>query len=98
MCFLSLSTLWYDHSFIDWNFFSGERCGHRPLVVIVLLHFFINMFLNQNKDGLLYVDVQFDAKKGNENPVIHGEDEKTDYATVEFPMPSSSQEDASADK
>ena len=56
------------------------------------------MFLNQNKDGLLYVDVQFDAKKGNENPVIHGEDEKTDYATVEFPMPSSSQEDASADK
>ena len=46
MCFFSLSTLWYDHSFIDWNCFSGERCGHRPLVVIVLfLYFFINIFL-----------------------------------------------------
>lgn len=65
----------------------------------MFLYFCINIFfLIQNKDGLLYVDVQFDAKKGKENPVIHGEDEKTDYATVEFPMPPLSQEDASAEK
>lgn len=42
----------------------------------------------KNKDGLLYVEVNFDGKQGQDNPVIHGEDEKTDYATVEFPMPS----------
>lgn len=42
----------------------------------------------KNKDGLLYVEVKFDGKQGQDNPVIHGEDEKTDYATVEFPMPS----------
>lgn len=44
----------------------------------------------QNKDGLLYVEVQFDTKTEERNPVIHGDDEKTDYATVEFPVPSSS--------
>ena len=47
MCFIYLSMLWYDHnhSFIDWNCFSGDRCGHRPLVVIVLfLYFLINIF------------------------------------------------------
>lgn len=42
----------------------------------------------KNKDGLLYVDVKFDTKQGQENPVIHGQDEKTEYATVEFPMKS----------
>lgn len=42
----------------------------------------------KNKDGLLYVEVNFDGKQGQDNPIIHGEDEKTDYATVEFPMPS----------
>lgn len=42
----------------------------------------------KNKDGLLYVEVNFDGKQGQDNPFIHGEDEKTDYATVEFPMPS----------
>lgn len=42
----------------------------------------------KNKDGLLYIEVKFDGKQGQDNPVIHGEDEKTDYATVEFPMPS----------
>uniref|UniRef100_K1QK66 Uncharacterized protein n=1 Tax=Magallana gigas TaxID=29159 RepID=K1QK66_MAGGI len=44
----------------------------------------------KNKDGLLYVEVQFDTKTEERNPVIHGDDEKTDYATVEFPVPSSS--------
>lgn len=44
----------------------------------------------KNKDGLLYVEVKFDTKTEESNPVIHGDDEKTDYATVEFPMPSSS--------
>lgn len=43
----------------------------------------------KNKDGLLYVEVQFEANTDKENPVIHGEDEKTDYATVEFPVVSS---------
>ena len=62
------------------------------------MNFFIFFFKIQNKDGLLYVDVQFDAKKEKGNPVIHGEDEKTDYATVDFPMPSLSQEGASAEK
>lgn len=47
-------------------------------------------FSFKNKDGLLYVEVQFDTKTEESNPVIHGDDEKTDYATVEFPMPSSS--------
>lgn len=42
----------------------------------------------KNKDGLLYVEVNFDGKQGQDNPIIHGEDEKTDYATVEFPMSS----------
>lgn len=41
----------------------------------------------QNKDGLLYVEVKFDPTSDRGNPVIHGEDEKTDYATVDFPMP-----------
>lgn len=45
--------------------------------------------LMQNKDGLLYVEVQFDAKTERGNQTIHGEDEKTDYATVEFPMAAS---------
>lgn len=44
----------------------------------------------KNKDGLLYVEVKFDTKTEERNPVIHGDDEKTDYATVEFPVPSSS--------
>lgn len=52
----------------------------------------------QNKDGLLYVEVNFDGKKGHDNPVIHGEDEKTDYATVEFPMPSSLQNASGSEK
>ncbi|XP_056009552.1 contactin-4-like [Ostrea edulis] len=39
----------------------------------------------KNQDGLLYVEVQFDQNKEKGKPVIHGEDEKTDYATVEFP-------------
>lgn len=43
----------------------------------------------KNKDGLLYVEVQFDAKTEKGNQTIHGEDEKTDYATVEFPMAAS---------
>lgn len=48
------------------------------------------MFLYfKNKDGLLYVEVQFDAKTEKGNQTIHGEDEKTDYATVEFPMTAS---------
>lgn len=40
----------------------------------------------QNKDGLLYVEVKFDDTSNKGNPVIHGENEKTDYATVDFPM------------
>lgn len=43
----------------------------------------------QNKDGLLYVEVQFDAKTVKGNQTIHGEDEKTDYATVEFQIAAS---------
>lgn len=43
----------------------------------------------KNKDGLLYVEVQFDHKTEKGNQTIHGEDEKTDYATVEFPMAAS---------
>lgn len=43
----------------------------------------------KNKDGLLYVEVKFDAKTEKGNQTIHGEDEKTDYATVEFPMAAS---------
>ncbi|XP_061185047.1 uncharacterized protein LOC133193089 [Saccostrea echinata] len=43
----------------------------------------------KNQDGLLYVEVQFDPEKQLGKPVIHGEDEKTDYATVEFSTPDS---------
>lgn len=50
------------------------------------------MFI-QNKDGLLYVEVQFDAKTEKGNQTIHGEDEKTDYATVEFSMAASTHDE-----
>ncbi|XP_056001629.1 hemicentin-2-like [Ostrea edulis] len=52
----------------------------------------------KNQDGLLYVEVQFDAKADNRKSVIHGEEEKTDYATVEFPFPPSSQKTAEGGK
>nr|XP_022323484.1 neural cell adhesion molecule 1-like isoform X2 [Crassostrea virginica] len=46
----------------------------------------------KNNEGLLYIEVQFDAKKEKGNQIIHGEEEKTDYATVEFPNPTVSKE------
>lgn len=52
----------------------------------------------QNKDGLLYVEVQFDAETKKENKIIHGEDEKTDYATVEFPMTASTHDESGSEK
>lgn len=52
----------------------------------------------KNKDGLLYVEVQFDAKTEKGNQTIHGEDEKTDYATVEFPMAASTQDEPRNEK
>lgn len=52
----------------------------------------------KNKDGLLYVEVQFDAKTEKGNKTIHGEDEKTDYATVEFPMVASRQDESGNEK
>lgn len=50
------------------------------------------IFFFQNKDGLLYIEVEFDGKKKEGNQIIHGENEKTDYATVEFPKPSISKD------
>lgn len=55
-------------------------------------------FICQNQDGLLYVDVQFDKKPENGKQHIHGEDEKTDYATVEFPFPKSNKADTPRDE
>lgn len=55
------------------------------------------MFI-QNKDGLLYVEVQFDTKNEKGNQTIHGEDEKTDYATVEFPMAASTHDESGNEK
>lgn len=55
------------------------------------------MFI-QNKDGLLYVEVQFDAKTTKESQTIHGEDDKTDYATVEFPMAAYTHENSGSEK
>lgn len=59
------------------------------------------MFI-QNKDGLLYVEVQFDTKNDTKNEkgnqTIHGEDEKTDYATVEFPMAASTHDESGKEK
>lgn len=55
------------------------------------------MFI-QNKDGLLYVEVKFDAKTEKGNQTIHGEDEKTDYATVEFPMAASKPDESGNEK
>lgn len=52
----------------------------------------------KNKDGLLYVEVQFDAKTEKGNKTIHGEDEKTDYATVEFPMAASIHDESEKEK
>lgn len=52
----------------------------------------------QNKDGLLYVEVKFDTTSNKGNPVIHGEDEKTDYATVDFPLPTTPHEVTGDDK
>ncbi|XP_056009554.1 hemicentin-2-like [Ostrea edulis] len=51
----------------------------------------------KNQDGLLYVEVQFDQNKEKGKPVIHGEDEKTDYATVEFPYPKPNSADMSGE-
>lgn len=52
----------------------------------------------KNKDGLLYVEVQFDTKNEKGNQTIHGEDEKTDYATVEFPMAASTHDESGNEK
>lgn len=52
----------------------------------------------KNKDGLLYVEVKFDAKTEKGNQTIHGEDEKTDYATVEFPMAASKPDESGNEK
>lgn len=52
----------------------------------------------KNKDGLLYVEVQFDTKNEKGNQSIHGEDEKTDYATVEFPMAASTHDESGNEK
>lgn len=52
----------------------------------------------KNKDGLLYVEVQFDATTEKGNKTIHGEDEKTDYATVEFPMAASIHDESEKEK
>lgn len=56
----------------------------------------------KNKDGLLYVEVQFDTKNDTKNEkgnqTIHGEDEKTDYATVEFPMAASTHDESGKEK
>lgn len=52
----------------------------------------------KNKDGLLYVEVQFDPRTEKGNQTIHGEEEKTDYATVEFPMAASKHDESENEK
>lgn len=49
---------------------------------IISLHFL------KNQDGLIYIDVDFSNYTGSQtpdqNPLIHGDDDRTEYTFVDF--------------
>lgn len=58
------------------------------------------MFQIKNEDGLIYVEVELRQQKGTSDrkPVIHGLEDKTEYADIQFgkvgePAPESDEED-----
>jgi hypothetical protein len=61
---------------------------------------FINMLYLQNQEGLVYVDVDFAKQPANTQgkPVVHGEEDRTEYTFVDFskkapPMPETQDEE-----
>ena len=57
-----------------------------PFNIINCKHFRFNcfQFQRENNDGLTYIEVSFTNDRSDRRPIIHGDQERTNYVDIDF--------------